>query len=42
MFNKKLELAFIGMIIIAIAILVNNYYSTKKFKDIRYLMNISS
>ena len=33
MFNKKLELAFIGMIIIAIAILVNNYYSTKKFKD---------
>jgi len=33
MISKKLEFAFIGMIIFAIVILTSNYYSTKNFKD---------
>lgn len=33
MLNKRLEFAFLGMIVFALVILANNYYSTKKFKD---------
>ncbi|MCF6339765.1 MAG: SprT-like domain-containing protein [Sulfurimonas sp.] len=33
MFTKKLEFLFIGIIIIAIVILVNNWYSNNKFKN---------
>jgi predicted SprT family Zn-dependent metalloprotease len=33
MFNKKLEALFIGMIIIAVLILANNWYSTNNFKN---------
>lgn len=33
MLNKKLEFIFLGMIVFALAILTNNYYSTKKFKE---------